>query len=79
MHFISRNIVFILKVEYSISSVVRIYFHSIIVNLLNTPFTISIMTEYIHPVTCRFAFDGNVYKVYYRWCYLLIMINTSYI
>jgi len=63
MHFINRNIAYILKVEYSTSNVVRIYLNFIIINLTNTPFTISIMTTYAAAVRCMFISVGNLYKV----------------
>ena len=69
IHF-NRNIMFILKGEYSTSHVVVIYLNSAAVNLRNKSFTINIMTKYTAAVSWRFASVGNVYKVYYRCCYL---------
>ena len=79
-HFISRNVLYILKVEYSTSNVVIMYFNFIILYLLtNTSFTISIMTEYTVAVSCRFASFDNLYKIYYRQRYLLTVIVTDFI
>jgi len=75
MHFIR----YILKVEYSTISVVRIYFNFITVNLTNVSFSISIITEYASAVSWRFASVDNVYKAYYHWCYFLTVIITGYI
>ena len=78
MHFAIRNVIYILKIEYSTSNVDRIYFIFIIINLTNMSFTISMMSEYTAAVSCRFASVGNVYKVYYHCHYLLTMIVTGY-
>ena len=62
-HFINRNIIYILKDEYSINNELTIYFNFITVNLTNTSFTISIMTEYTAAFICSFASIGIVYKL----------------
>ena len=64
---------YVLKVEYSTSNIVRIYFSFIIVKLINISFSVSIMTAYTVAVSDTLTSFGS-----YKVCYLLIMTVTSH-
>ena len=74
-----------MKVEYLTSSIVRVYFNFIIVNLTSMSFTINLMSEYTAVVSCKFGSVSNLqsllsHKLFtycdHHWLYPTNYINN---